>query len=145
MTGNREQERGNRAGKRGERAVAEIRSHRDLIVWQKAMDLAEIVYHLAAKFPAKETYRLGSQVTRAAASVPANIAEGSARGSRRDYANFLSIAKGSLMETETFLMLAVRLKYLSQAEPSTAFALVTEVSKMLTSLRNRLKEDDACN
>jgi len=73
--------------------------------------------------------------------VPANIAEGKARGTKRDYANFLSVAKSSLMETETFLMLAVRLKYITQVEASTAFALVTEVSKMLTSLRNRLKED----
>jgi four helix bundle protein len=118
-----------------------VQSHRDLIVWQKAMDLAEVVYGLTAKFPHTEIYRLGSQTTRAVASVPANIAEGNARGTKRDYANFLSVAKGSLMETETFLMLAVRLKYITQAEASTAFALVTEVSKMLTSLRNRLKED----
>ena len=121
--------------------MAAIQSHRDLIVWQKAMDLAENVYGLASRFPSKETYRLGSQITRAVASVPANIAEGNARGTKRDYANFLSVAKGSLMETETFLMLAVRLKYITQAEASTAFALVTEVSKMLTSLRTRLKED----
>jgi four helix bundle protein len=117
-----------------------VQSHRDLIVWQKAMDLAEVVYGLAAKFPKNETFRLGSQATRAAASLPANIAEGNARGTKRDYANFLSVAKGSLMETETFLMLAVRLKYLAQAEASTAFALVTEISKMLTALRNKLKE-----
>ena len=117
-----------------------IQSHRDLIVWQKAMDLAEIVYALAARFPSKETYRLGSQITRAAASVPANIAEGNARGTKRDYANFLSVAKGSLMEAETFLTLAVRLKFITQGEASTAFASVTEVSKMLTSLRTKLKE-----
>jgi four helix bundle protein len=117
-----------------------IQSHRDLIVWQKAMDLAEIVYGLASRFPSKEAYRLGSQITRAAASVPANIAEGNARGTKRDYANFLSVAKGSLMETETFLMLAVRLKYVTQGEASAAFALLTEVSKMLTSLRSKLKE-----
>ena len=122
--------------------MADIRSHRDLIVWQKSMDLAEAVYHLAAKFPANEMYRLCSQVTRAAASVPANIAEGSARGSRRDYSNYLSIAKGSLMETETFLMLAVRLRYISQTEAATAFDLVTEISKMLTSLRSQLREDE---
>ena len=117
-----------------------IQSHRDLIVWQKAMDFAEVVYGLAARFLPHETYRLGSQITRAAASVPANIAEGHARGTKRDYANFLSVAKGSLMEAETFLMLAVRLKYIAQTEASTAFALVPEVSKMLTSLRSRLKE-----
>jgi four helix bundle protein len=102
--------------------MAIVQPHRDLIVWQKAMDLAEVVYGLTAKFPHTETYRLGSQTTRAVTSVPANIAEGNARGTKRDYANFLSVAKGSLMETETFLMLAVRLKYITQADASTAFA-----------------------
>jgi len=115
-----------------------VQSHRDLKVWQKAMDLTVLVYELAKKFPTTETYRLGSQVTRAAASVPANIAEGNARGTKRDYANFLSVAKGSLMETETFLMLAVRLRYLSQEETTAALNLITEISKMLTALRNRL-------
>jgi four helix bundle protein len=115
-----------------------IQSHRDLIVWQKAMDLAEAVYRLSAKLPVTETYRLGSQVTRAAASVPANIAEGNARGTKRDYANFLSVAKGSLMETETFLMLAVRLSFLRREETTHVMSLVTEISKMLTALRSRL-------
>jgi len=108
-----------------------IGSHRDLIVWRKAMDLAVQVYQLAAKFPSTENYRLTAQISRAVASVPANIAEGHARATRRDYANFLAIAKGSLMETETFLMLAVRLNYLSQEESRSALELVTEISKML--------------
>lgn len=103
-----------------------------------AMDMAERVYSLSARFPSNETYRLGMQITRAAASVPANIAEGNARGSRKDYANFLAIAKGSLMETETFLMLALRLKYLTEDEARPVFALITDLSKMLTSLRTRL-------
>jgi four helix bundle protein len=81
---------------------------------------------------------LVSQITRAAASVPANIAEGRGRASRKDFANFLAIAKGSLMETETFLMLAVRLTYLSQVDADPVFVLITEISKMLTSLRSRL-------
>ena len=117
-----------------------IRSHRDLTVWQKSMDLAEIAYQLAAKFPPPETYRLGSQITRAVASVPANIAEGNARRTKRDYAHFVSVAKGSLMETETFLMLAVRLKYLSHENTATAMNLIMEISKMLTALRSRLIE-----
>lgn len=79
-----------------------------------------------------------SQVTRAVASVPANIAEGHARGSRKDYAHFLAVAKGSLMETETFLMLALRLNYLTEDQSRPALTLVTEISKMLTSLRSRL-------
>jgi four helix bundle protein len=117
-----------------------VRSHRDLKVWQKAMDLCVEIYKLTATFPRAETYRLVSQITRAAASVPANIAEGHARATRKDFANFVAIAKGSLMETETFLMLAVRLCYLSEGEGSVALGLITENSKMLTALRNRLRE-----
>jgi four helix bundle protein len=89
--------------------MGRIESHRDLQVWQKTMDLTVHIYRLSTHFPPNETYRLVAQITRAAASVPANIAEGHARSTRKDYANFLSIAKGSLMETETFLMLAIRL------------------------------------
>jgi len=115
-----------------------IGSHRDLVVWQKAMDLAVEVYRLSKAFPKDEAFRLTSQVTRAVASVPANIAEGHARSTARDYAQFLSISKGSLMETETYLMLAVRLGYLTRESASPALGLVTEISKMLTSLRARL-------
>jgi len=118
--------------------MAKINSHRDLTVWQKAMDLAVQTYRLTSKFPSNETYRLVSQATRAAASVPANIAEGYARATKRDYANFLAIAKGSLMETETFMMLAIRLGYLTNTEATGALGLITEVSKMLTVLRSRL-------
>src|SRR5579871_1440714 len=67
--------------------MAEIRSHRDLRVWASAMDLAEAVYQLAKTFPAREEYRLTSQMIRAAISIPANIAEGHARGTRKDYTN----------------------------------------------------------
>jgi four helix bundle protein len=121
-------------------ATGKIESHRDLLVWQKAMDLAVEIYRLASKLPPSETYRLVSQITRAVASVPANVAEGHARATRRDYANFLSIAKGSLMETETFLMLAIRLQHVSETEAAKALSLITEISKMLTSLRRRLRE-----
>jgi four helix bundle protein len=115
-----------------------VQSHRDLIVWQKSMDLVVQVYQLSDRFPKVEMYRLTSQITRAVVSVPANIAEGNARGTRKDYANFLAIAKGSLMETETFLMLAVRLNYLTQQEVNPTLALIVEISKMLTGLRKRL-------
>lgn len=128
-------------GDRGQgtgRTPLKIDSHRDLVVWQKAMDLAVQVYQLSSRFPSYESYRLNAQLTRAVASVPANIAEGHARATARDYANFLAIAKGSLMETETFLMLAVRLGYLTDSQAAPALSLVTEISKMLTVLRSRL-------
>ena len=118
--------------------MAQVLSHRDLVVWQKAMDLVVLIYRLSGNFPASESYRLISQITRAAAAVPANIAEGNARGTKKDYANFLAIAKGSLMETETFLMLGIRLNYVSEFEAHPALDLITEISKMLTALRSRL-------
>jgi four helix bundle protein len=120
-------------------------SHKDLLVWQKSMDRAEAVYGLTRKFPKEETYRLVGQVTRAVASVPANIAEGYARATRKDYAHFLAIAKGSLMEAETFLMLAVRLGYVGKEDAGPTLELITEVSKMLTAIRRRLLENASIN
>lgn len=105
------------------------------------MDLAEMTYGITAHFPSSETYRLSAQLARAVASVRANIAEGHARGSRRDFGNFLAVAKGSLMEVETFLMLSQRLKYLTGDQARAALSLVTEISKMLTSLRAKLLAD----
>jgi four helix bundle protein len=119
--------------------VPRVESHRDLIVWQKAMRLAVDVYRLTSSFPRTEEYRITAQITRAAASVPANIAEGHARGTRRDYANFLSIAKGSLAETETFLLLAVELQFTTKSQAQPSLDLIVEISKMLTSLRARLQ------
>jgi four helix bundle protein len=104
------------------------------------MDLAVEIYTLSSKLPSSEKYRLISQTTRATASVPANIAEGNARGSKKDYANFLAIARGSLMETETFLTLCIRLEYLTGQESERALGLITEISKMLVRLRARLME-----
>jgi four helix bundle protein len=102
------------------------------------MDLAVVIYRLSRKFPSTEAYGLVSQITRSAASVPANTAEGRGRATKRDFAHFLAVAKGSLMETETFLMLAVRLEHLSQTEAQPALDLITEISKMLTILRAKL-------
>lgn len=104
------------------------------------MDLAVLIYQLSAKFPACEAYGLAAQVTRSAASVPANIAEGRGRVTKPDFAHFVAIAKGSLMETETFVMLAVRLGYVLQAEAQPALSLITEISKMLTALRAKLSD-----
>jgi four helix bundle protein len=118
--------------------MSKVESHRDLIVWQKSMQLAVEVYRLTATFPRTEEYRITAQVTRAAASVPANIAEGNARGTRRDYAHFLAIARGSLAETETFLLLALELNFTTSERVGTALALIQEIGRMLTALRARL-------
>ena len=85
-----------------------VRNYRELEVWQLSMDLAEAVYRITRTFPKVEEFRISSQLLRAVVSVPANLAEGNARASRKDYARFVSIARGSLAETETLLMLASR-------------------------------------
>jgi len=121
--------------------MGKIESHRDLKVWQKGMELAEEAYRLARLLPKVEEYRLTGQLLRAATSVPANIAEGHARGTRRDYMNFVSIARGSLAEAETFLLLAVRTALIKENQAAKALALADELGKMLTVLRQRLSAD----
>jgi four helix bundle protein len=102
------------------------------------MDLVEMVYQLANEFPDDERFRLTNQMTRAAISIPANIAEGNARGSLPDYARFVAISKGSAMETETYVLIAIRLNYTSAEAATPILDLITEISKMLTALRSRL-------
>lgn len=118
--------------------MASIQSHRDLIVWQKGMDLAVEVYALTKRLPATENFRMIGQITRSVVSVPANIAEGRARSTRKDYANFLAIAQGSLAETETYILLSIRLGYLTDEQADKALSLIGEVGRMLTTLRQRL-------
>ena len=102
------------------------------------MDLVESAYKLSRQFPKEEMYGLTSQLRRASVSVPANIAEGFYRSTRKDYANFLSTAKGSLMESETLIQLASRPGFLKKENSQEILGLTTEISKMLTALRTRL-------
>ncbi|HEX3150288.1 MAG TPA: four helix bundle protein [Gemmataceae bacterium] len=89
-----------------------LQSYRELNVWQRAMDLVESVYQIGNRLPKTERFGLTSQMQRAAVSVPANIAEGYGRAHRGDYLRFLSIARGSLCEVETYLILVQRLNYI---------------------------------
>ena len=109
--------------------------YRKLIVWQKAMLFSKQVYRLIEQFPASEKYALSDQVRRAAISVPSNIAEGCGRASNRDYAHFLSIARGSLYETMTQLEIAQSLGYIETI--SDVEGLASEISRMLTSLMKK--------
>ncbi|HZT50075.1 MAG TPA: four helix bundle protein [Hyphomicrobiaceae bacterium] len=117
-----------------------VQSYRDLVVWQKAMRLGAEAYRLSRLLPKAEEYRLTSQLLRAAASVPANIAEGHARGTRKDYAHFISIARGSLAETETILLLLVDVELLSNERVQAALALSAEIGRMLNGLPARLRD-----
>jgi len=101
-----------------------------LLVWQKAMDLVQLVYDRIEQFPSQEKYALADQLRRAVVSVPSNIAEGNGRAGNRDYAHFLSIARGSLYETLTQLEIAKRQGYVSDYD--SIRQLADEISRMLT-------------
>lgn len=92
--------------------MTSIKTHRDLVVWQAAMDLVEMDYAATSKFPREERYGLTEQVRRSAVSVPCNIAEGTCRNSSRELFHYLGIATGSIGELETQLELPIRFKYL---------------------------------
>ena len=107
---------------------------KDLIVWQKSIDLVKEVYALTKLLPQEERYDLCSQIRRAVISVPSNIAEGNSRHTTKEYVNFLSIARGSNSEVWTQLIICNELGYLSQAEMQNAILLCEEISKMLNSM-----------
>lgn len=111
-----------------------IKSHRDLIVWQKAMDLVVAVYRATEEFPKTETYGLTSQIRRASASIPANIAEGQGRRLSGEYLQFLGNARGSLLELDTHLEIAHRLGILQSSEHALLLERLAEVRKLLNGL-----------
>ena len=109
-------------------------NYRNLVVWQKAMDLVELSYGLARRLPASERYELAQQIRRSAVSIPSNIAEGHGRLNRGEFARHLSIASGSLRELETQVPIAIRLKYVTENAAARVLALADEVDRMLASL-----------
>jgi four helix bundle protein len=113
--------------------------YRDLIAWQKAMAAAREVYRLAVLLPREEMYGMRSQITRAAVSMPANIAEGWGRESRKEKAQFLAVAQGSLAETETLLTLCEDFGWFPSGETQELRSLLVEVGKLLTRLRQQLR------
>jgi four helix bundle protein len=117
-----------------------IKSYRDLLVWQKSMDLVAESYMLSARLPKTETYGLASQIQRAAVSIPANIAEGHGREHLGGYVHHLSVANGSLMELETHLLLCARLSYIPPNEVEGLLERTGEVSRMLSGLTRSLKQ-----
>ena len=106
---------------------------KNLIVWQKAMELVKAVYAVSKAFPIDERYALTDQLRRAVVSIPSNIAEGNGRVSNADYGHFLAIARGSLYETMTQLQIAVDLDYVPTISPELE-SLTSEVGRMLTSM-----------
>ena len=117
----------------------EVRSHKDLIVWQKAMDLLDEVYRLIEFLPRKEIYALADQMRRASISIPSNIAEGHRRNSTKDYLYFLFVARGSTAELDTQIEICLRRKYFSRDEAELALNLCEEIHKILNSIIAKLK------
>jgi len=106
-------------------------NYKDLILWRKAMDLAVVVHQSCTTFPRSETYGLVSQLRRAAISIPSNIAEGYARRSKKEYIYFLHVARGSMAELETQLLLAQRVGYLPESEVADLQGQIDEVVRIL--------------
>ncbi|WP_174279576.1 four helix bundle protein [Sphingomonas bacterium] len=120
-----------------------IRSYRDLIVWQRSLELAERVYQFTRAYPRDELFGLTSQTRRAATSVVANIAEGHGRGTRGAYAGFVRIARGSLCELETHLLLAARIGLGDPLQIDQLLTDTDEIGRMLRALIARLRIPEA--
>ncbi len=117
-----------------------IRSHRDLIAWQVARELAREICVATRAWPKEELYALSAQIRRAAVSVPSNIAEGNGRESTQEYLRFLSIAYGSLMEVDTQVAIAQDLGYLNETQLKVFERLIERVGQLLNALKRSLKQ-----
>ena len=112
--------------------------YRDLLVWQKGITLAKMIYKLTAEFPSEEKYGLISQMRRAAVSIPSNIAEGQARNTTGEFILFISHAEGSLAELNTQLILSVEFGYVTPQQITICADLMEELRRMLNSLRRSI-------
>ncbi len=113
---------------------------KDLIVWQKAIDLVKEVYSLTKQLPNEEKFDLSSQIRRAVISVPSNIAEGNSRNTKKEYINFLGIARGSTSEVWTQLIICNELNYFTDKQIQKAVLLCEEISKMLNAMITKLSK-----
>lgn len=120
--------------------VTPVRSYRDLVVWQKAMKLATLCYTMTRSFPRAEIYGMTAQIRRAAASIPANIAEGNGREHTGSYIQALRVSQGSLKELETHVLLAQTVELLDKAAAEQILGKTEEVGKLLRSLIKALQE-----
>jgi four helix bundle protein len=117
-----------------------MNSYRDLIVWQKSMDLVTLIYKLITKLPEDEKFGLTSQIKRSAVSIPSNIAEGYGRNYRKDYSRFLQISRGSLYECQTQLEITINLSFINVDDIKEINELSLEVEKMLNSLIKKISD-----
>ena len=118
--------------------MAEIKTHKDLLVWEKGIDLVEQIYKFTKQFPKEELYGITNQMRRCAVSIPANIAEGSGRKNKAEFIQFLHIALGSASELETHLIISQRLGFLSINSYDEIMNALNEIIKMICGLINSL-------
>jgi four helix bundle protein len=111
-----------------------IESYKDLIVWQKGIELVNEIYILTKRFPKEEMFGMTNQMRRAAVSIPANIAEGWGRNSTKSYIQFVRISRGSLYEIETMLVIAKNQNYINEEQKSSTSSRIDELGKMLNKL-----------
>lgn len=117
---------------------ARPKSYRDLVVWQKGIELTKRIYELTKKFPTEERFGLISQLRRAAVSIPSNLAEDQARRTTGEFLQFISHAEGSVAEVDTQLFLAIELGFIADSEAAHCFNLVVDLRRMLNGLRRKL-------
>lgn len=115
-----------------------IHNFRELKIWQKSWILVKDVYQITSTFPKEEIYGITSQARRSAVSIPSNIAEGSGRGTDKDFSHFLDIARGSVFELETLLILSSDLDFLQEEEMLKILNMTSEIIKMLNSFQEKL-------
>ena len=115
-----------------------MKSYRDLIVWQKSVNMVTLVYKLLNDFPNDEKFGITSQIKRSSVSIPSNIAEGYGRNYTKDYARFLQISRGSLYEMQTQLQIAVNLNFIKEYDLNEVKSLSIEIEKMLNVLIKKL-------
>jgi len=116
----------------------ETQSYKDLVVWQKGIELAKLIYKVTAQFPGEEKFGLVSQMRRAAVSIPSNIAEGQARHTTGEFIQFISHGEGSVTELETQIILVVELEFCAKNAVLSACELLDEIRRMLNGLRRKL-------
>lgn len=116
---------------------------KELIVWQKSIDLVAKIYKVTEKFPSNEIYGLTSQLRRASVSIPSDIAEGNTRRSKADYVQFLRIARGSCSEVETQIIISKNLGFIDENSFEELSFNIIEISKMLNGLINSLKDSNS--
>jgi four helix bundle protein len=122
-----------------------IRTYRDLVVWQKSINILTEIYRVTKHFPKQEAFGLVLQIRKSSISIPSNIAEGYSRYSNREFTQFLSIAIGSFSEMQTQLLISLNLKYISENDFNIITDYSREIERMLSSLSRKLKSKEKLN